>query len=127
MVELEDSANTSASLRYRGLQETAAADNVCLANHTGPFCFKCVPGTVKRSALRVCQECTESDYETDRGRIAGIFIACGVVLLVIIFATYVFTYRSYLMTLGKAKTRQIELRAREIYAALGKYKILHPS
>src|SRR5690242_6282441 len=112
--------NGTSGANTRRLEEFNPADNVCLVNHTGAFCFKCVAGTVKRSALRTCQECTEGDYESDRGRIAGIFVGLGFLFLFIIAATYAFTYRSYLLSLGKAQTRQIEVRAREIYAALGK-------
>lgn len=113
---------SSFALRNRGLQDDdALADNICLTNHTGPFCFRCVPGTVKRSALRVCQGCTEDDYEADRSRIAVIFFILSFIFFLIIMGTYVFTYRSHLLTLGKAKKRLIEDRARDIYRALGKF------
>jgi hypothetical protein len=71
--------------------------------------------------LRTCQGCRESDFAADRGRITGVFIALGIALLGFLVMTYVFTYRTYLLSLGRAKKRELEDRAREIYKALGEF------
>lgn len=113
--------NLTSRINNRDLYEASPVDNICLTNHTGAFCYQCVPGTVKRTGKRICQACEDSDYEKDRIRIASIFAAIGIVLFLLLALTYVYTYRSYLFTLGKATKRGFEDRALAIYRSLGEY------
>jgi hypothetical protein len=100
----------------------AAVNSVCLANHTGPFCYKCAQGSIKRTALKVCQQCTDSDYADDRARISVIFAGVAVCLVFVIGAIYFLTYRNHLLQIGRMKKRALEERAAALYKALGKFE-----
>ena len=94
------------------------SDNLCISNHTGTYCYACIPGAVKRGINKICSSCTPELYSVDQGRVAGIFFALSFLAALVLGLIYFCTYRTYSVIHGYSSETVSEVRLANISAAL---------
>jgi hypothetical protein len=96
-----------ATQRFYSLSEQYSF-SICTDNHTGPFCYDCVPGTTKRGEHKLCTSCTPEIVTTDRGRVTGILFLSVILSGLVLFGVFYYTHKNYQILQGRSKLNKLE-------------------
>ena len=82
--------------------------DICLQYHEGVMCYACVPGAIKRGALKLCSICDEAALREDTSKMGGIIFGIIVLITALLWAFCLHTRTQFRI----AAVREAEMAAK---------------